>query len=375
MGENEPDRADAIDPAVAHVVSGAAWAEFCDAMKDMGQFVLDHSEAEDVIDRVEGFRYLSRLMRGGLESFLEVGNTKFPTINRLPNQVKIGSDNPDAYYQSVNIDGRYDYRVWGTRGTVHYLGFGAYTGNFGAGADRLGFMGALDGGDLQIDADGRFEVIFSQDPHDGNWVPLKPEPGIIAIRQFHLDRSTEQIAQLQIERIGDPEPLHPVSPVGLHNALQGVHLFVTGVSDRFTTKVEQWARERPNTLETDPDMGTKGWGDENQIFRHGYWALEPGQALVISFTPPPCFYWNFQLDNLWMESLDYRFLPVTVNKHTAQYEPDGSVRIIVADADPGGGNWMDTAGHRHGAMGLRWNQAEFDVDARCEIVDATSLRD
>ena len=56
--------------------------------------------------------------------------------------------------------------------------------------------------------------------------------------------------------------------------------------------------------------------------------------------------------------LDYRFLQVTVNQHSARYEDDGSARIVVAPEDPGVGNWMDTAGHRHGTMGVRWVRAD-----------------
>ena len=89
---------------------------------------------------------------------------------------------------------------------------------------------------------------------------------------------------------------------------------------------------------------------------------------MIEFTPPDCFYWNFQVDNRWMESLDYRFLPVTVNKHSARHEDDGSVTIVVAHRDPGFGNWMTTDGHSHGAIGLRWNQAVADVEPTVEVV-------
>ena len=70
--------------------------------------------------------------------------------------------------------------------------------------------------------------------------------------------------------------------------------------------------------------------------------------------PPKCPFWNFQLNNYWMESLDFNNYPVWVNKHTAKYEPDGSVRIVVAQEDPGVGNWIDTVGHERGTMGLRW---------------------
>ena len=71
-------------------------------------------------------------------------------------------------------------------------------------------------------------------------------------------------------------------------------------------------------------------------------------------TPPDCTYWNIQIDNWWMESFDYRFRQITVNKHSARLEPDGSVRIIAAARDPGFGNWLDTSGHNVGTALLRW---------------------
>ena len=63
---------------------------------------------------------------------------------------------------------------------------------------------------------------------------------------------------------------------------------------------------------------------------------------------------NFQLDNWWMESLDYRHHTIHVNKHTAHYEPDGSVRVIVSHTDPGLPNWIETTGHNMGTMCWRW---------------------
>jgi hypothetical protein len=62
-----------------------------------------------------------------------------------------------------------------------------------------------------------------------------------------------------------------------------------------------------------------------------------------------------------------------VNRHSARYEPDGSVRIVVAHERPAAGNWMTTAGHRHGTMGLRWNQAEHDVAPACRVVPLASV--
>jgi hypothetical protein len=84
-------------------------------------------------------------------------------------------------------------------------------------------------------------------------------------------------------------------------------------------------------------------------------------VLVIDAAPPPCATWNFQLNNHWMESLDYRYHQIHVNKHTAKYRGDGSVRVIVCAADPGlvgeAYNHIETTGHDCGTMCWRWVKA------------------
>jgi hypothetical protein len=70
-----------------------------------------------------------------------------------------------------------------------------------------------------------------------------------------------------------------------------------------------------------------------------------------------------------MESLDYRYFPVTVNKHGAAREPDGSVRIVVSAVAPpsGVGNWIDTCAHDRGTMCLRWVRAAEHPQPRTRI--------
>jgi hypothetical protein len=105
-------------------------------------------------------------------------------------------------------------------------------------------------------------------------------------------------------------------------------------------------------------MFFKAGGDPNIFYLHGYWALQPDEALVIEVKPPACEFWNFQLDNYWMESLDYRYAPVWVNSHTAKYNADGSATITIARENRGFANWMDTDGHTTGSMLLRWTRAK-----------------
>lgn len=357
----------ADDDVRDRVIDGRAWADFCDALKVAGDLV--QQRAADDLERAEGYRFLARLLRGGLHSSFEAGDARFPLIQTMPDQVKIGSDNPDSRYQTSPIDGRRDYRITGSRGTVHYLSLSAFAGNYGAGQDRLGLMGFIDAGDLLVDDDGRVEIFVGPTPHDHNWIETRPEPGLLAIRQFFLDRTTETAAELRIECVDHDDLPEPLTPESVAKSLAAASMFVSGCSTIFTDWVDELFERAPNSLRLDvvSPMGN-AWGDPNQIFRHGSYLLDDDEALVIEFTPPECFYWNVQVDNRWMESLDYRFLPVTLNKHSVRYEDDGSVVVVIAHRDPGFGNWLTTDGHRRGAIGLRWNQAEADVEPTTRVV-------
>jgi hypothetical protein len=357
------------DDAVERILDGRAWDEFCDGLKSARGVLFREKSPNNVFDRAEGYRYLSRLTRLALERFLE-HTPRFYQLSR--EDAKIGADNPDAYYQNACLSGAYEYRLWGTRGSAHYLGLGTYYGNYGSSA-RSGRSGYLDVDDLDLAGDGSFEVIISSKPRQGNWLPMEPETTMLIVRQFFLDKETEKRAELHIERIGDEWP-RPLDAQTLDRALGESAAFVKGTASLFADWAEMFA-ERPNELNTmSSAVRDSAHADPNQVFYHGYWRLAPDEALVISATPPECRYWNFQLNNYWMESLDYRYHPVTVNKHSVVLERDGSFRIIVAHRDPGVGNWIDTAGHSHGTMGLRWNTAIDPPRPDCRVVEFSALQ-
>ena len=58
--------------AARAVVSGAAWDEFCDTLKAAGGNVIGHGAPTDGFNQAEGYRYLSRVLRAGLENFVEL---------------------------------------------------------------------------------------------------------------------------------------------------------------------------------------------------------------------------------------------------------------------------------------------------------------
>jgi hypothetical protein len=358
---------------VERLLSGATWAEFCDALKRAGDVVLREASPRDPFDRAEGFRYLSRLTRVALESFIEFADPAAPVLRRPAHEtVKIGADNPDNYYQSAAISGEHEYRLWGTRGTIHYLGFGTYVGRYGGGG-RMGQSGYLEGRDLVIGDDGAFEIVLSCAPRPGNWLRMEPDTSSLIVRQTFQDRAAEIIADLHIERLGSGGPPKPIAPEFIDRGLANAASYVAGTAALFADWAESFAKH-PNELRLlDPAIARAAHGDPNICYFHGYWELAPDEALVIEATPPPCEYWNFQLNNYWMESLDYRYHRIAVNHHGARYRPDGSVRLVIAHADYGADNWIDTAGHRRGTMCWRWIRAESHPQPVARVVKVADL--
>jgi len=362
-----------MNDAVDRVLSGRTWEEFCDTLKAAGQVILRPEAPVTEIDRAEGWRYLTRLMRVGCEMMLESGDTDFPTFYSPTNTtIKIGGDNPDNLYLNATIDGRREYRIKGKRGTVHYLSFGTR-------ANRLAIDGTMtETGniattELKTAPDGSFEVILSQERKGENWLRITDTSNVVLVRQTFLDRQRERPAELTIECLNGPARPAPLTAETLDRRLMSVARFVNGTARTFADWVQLF-KQQPNALPMrDQAMFQKVGGDPSIYYAHGYWKLAPDEALVIETEVPSCTFWNLQLDNWWMESMDYRYLPAHVNIHTAKYNADGSVRVVIAHEDPGVPNFLYTAGHLEGSVLLRWVDADRFPEPRCSVVKAASL--
>jgi hypothetical protein len=258
------------------------------------------------------------------------------------------------------------------RGSVPYLSFGTKANRY-ATEGTMASTGDLDGQDLILASDGSFEIAVSRDRRSGNWLPLAEDTTLLIVRETFLDRAHEQPATVTIDRVGGPAKPQPLAAHRLDVGLMSAAAFVAGTARTFA----DWAKSfqsTPNTLETlDQRPFRAAGGDPNIFYLHGYWAVAPDEALLIDTPVPECELWNFQLNNHWMESLDYRYLPACVNSHTARYNADRSVTLVIAASDPGMGNFLDTAGHQCGTMLLRWTRAKEHPIPSCRVVKLASL--
>ncbi len=368
------------DVASERIVNGKAWEEFCDTLKAAGASLNFPGAPHDAFNQAEGYRYLTRLTRAGLMAFVEHADPRAPVLHRVVHEtVKMGADNPDNYYQTAAISGAYEYRIFGQRNTVKYLSFGTQAGHYGSGAG-MPPTGFIESSDIEIDDDGFFEIFLSCEKKDKNWLPMTPETGTLVLRQTFLDRGQEQPADLTIERIpsADEEEESKVQeskldPAIIESGLKSTSTLVAGASILFAKWANDFQKHSNELPMFDPDVSNAAGGDPNIIYYHSHWALAPDEALVIDAMPPECEHWNFQLNNYWMESLDYRYFQIHTNKHLANYRNDGSVRIIVAHQDPGRDNWIHTTGHESGTMCFRWIKAKEHPQPNTRVVKFSEL--
>lgn len=351
----------------------AAWTAFCAKLAEAGQIVLAPDVPADPVVRAEGFRYLSRLTRLALEQYVEAADPDFPFFYQLSHKTaKIGADNPDNEYWNASINGSNDYRITGKRGSMFYFSIVANAMRYHIDGSAHA-TGSLMNDDIVWGPDGEVEIIASCNPQPGNWLRLEPDASVIIIRQSALDRNAERGGEFRIERIGGPSVPLPYTAEALASGLATSAQFVAGIASTFADWTRLF-REHPNAFPAiDQSMFQKGGGAKDIYYAHSYWRIAPDEAWVIDVTPPDCYYWNFQLDNWWMESFDYRFRQITVNKHSAKLEPDGSLRIVCAARDPGTGNWIDTCGHPEGTALLRWAGASEHPLPAARIVKLEDL--
>lgn len=361
-----------------NVIEGRAWSDFCDALKGAGEVIL-RDQPDDPLTRAEGFRYLSRLARAALQTFVEHNDPRAPVLQRVVHETaKMGADNPDAAYFNAALSGAYTYRITGHRGTVRFLSFATQIGHYGRG-NGMPPTGQLGSDELLVAPDGTFDVVVATDrpaslePHQ-SYLPMTPETGTLIVRQVRL-HPDEKLADLVIRREGADTRPPPLSAEALADGLESSGQLVHGAAMLFAA----WARmfqEHTNRLPRfDPEISNRFGGLADVAYYHSYFRLAEDDALVIDTEIPPCDHWNFQLNNHWMESLDYRYFRVHINSATARTRADGSVRVVVSARDPGVPNWLETAGHAFGTMCWRWWQPTGDPpEPRCRVVRVDEVK-
>jgi hypothetical protein len=328
------------------------WQLFVEALSEAGASIERSRAPRDELTRAEGLRYLARLIGEGFKTTVEGADPGRPL---LAAKLFSGGDTSDARYFDAMIDGSRSYRLHGDRGTAPLIEFTVYDGKIGLhdGSEQIAFLTEAE---LAVEADGSFEILLSPDPQPENWIRTTSDTNYLLIRQYSHDWSTTNAATFRIEALEEPDPRSPLQPNEIRDGLLATARFVEALADHWADTVDRIRLLPANTIVRVPRF----LGDTlpaGHRFATGPFELEPDEALVVEFDPPTAPYWGFQLVNYWFEPIDYGGTGSHVNNRSAVPEADGSVRLVISDADPNACNWLDTRGHGVGTMQFRLSRA------------------
>jgi len=318
-----------------------------DAIAEAERLVREAPLIETEADLLEGLQYLAGCIAACTHlafdydrdhPFLHSGTGPF---------TKMGLDNPDTLYFGTRVQTGNEYVVTGNRGTTTDLSFqllgGEYTESVVPDSET-----AFDDRQLDIAANGDYEWRFTPKTN-----------AQLVIREVYNDWSARRgtVAIARTDTAG-------TAPPPLTNNLIEKRFAVAG--KQLVQRVKTWLQfpqwfymNIPVNTMVAPRL-TPG-GLATQYSSAGHFDLAPDQALVLTLPVTDAPYLGFQLGSLWYVSLDYINHQTSLNGTQAQADPDGKIRIVVAEGNPGVTNWVETDGHRKGFLQFRWQRVSREL--------------
>ncbi len=327
-----------------------AFSELVDELRVLEERLSLHPViAGDEQTETEAYKWIFSILQVALDCYVwaDVDRPRFVEI--VGPYKKWGGDNADAFYQYARLDPSRTYKVTCHKGDAVYLSLSVYGGpDDGRYSERI--VGTRNDRDVQIDADGRFELWLSPEPHEGNWLQLEPDAVCAITRDYLADparvggrcgRSRRWIHRRPGARREDD----------LATGLQAALTWIRQQSDMVPL-----TPGAPNTVD-DPypvPSTTFGWAAGDAAYGMGTFELDDDEALVLRGRSPDCVFWNLCLWNPFLHTYNYDYERVTINGSQVRYEDDGSWTIVVADGPVDHPNAISTQGHRAGRLWFRW---------------------
>ncbi len=330
-------------------------------------------------DLLEGYAYLAGRIRSCVQMAFDHDLDRPLFINSTHQYARQGLDNPDAVYFHAYIKDDAEYVVRGRRGSTADLSFQVMAGSYSPDTPA-GSLAAFDDRAFEIDEDGAFEIRFLPAGASTEGAPNAFVSGAgaktLIVREVFNDWDNEERGTLWIERVDTVgKPAAPLTRRRLAQQYEIAAKMVTGTVQTWLAFPHFFQYKEPvNTLT--PPRSTPG-GLESQRSSIGHYSLEDGQALVVSVPEcDDCSYQAIQIGSDWYASTDYETHQTSLTKAQAVTDPDGVMRFVISESDPGVANWLETTGHKTGPIMLRWQRLTRDLsDADGPSVELVDLAD
>jgi hypothetical protein len=325
-------------------------------------------------DLIEGYDYLAGSVRASLQ-LAWAYERDFPYfVQSTGPYTKMGLDNPDTLYFHCYLRDDAEYIVSGRRGTTTDLSFQILNGDYSP-VDVPDSLAAFDDRGFDIDpSDGTFEIRFGgsnpssrssrsspsnlSNPSNRrrNHFPLARGSAMLVVREVFSDWTAEQRGTIRIRRAGNEgEAPPPLTQERIAKRYGVAGKILLSRLRTFLAFPEWFYLKLPVNTLTEPRL-TPG-GLASQYSSVGHYDLDPGQAMIVTVPAAKDVpYQGIQLGSMWYISLDYINHQTSLTAAQAHIDPDGMMRFVISERDPGHPNWLETLGHRRGYVQLRWQR-------------------
>jgi len=334
---------------------------FADAVLQAEKVIAEAAHVKDEQDLAEGYDYLAGTIRASLQMAWAY-ERDFPFFVRSTGPyTKLGLDNPDTLYFHANLRDDAEYVVTGTRGTTADLSFQVLAGDYTP-VDVPDSLAAFDDRRIDIDEGGSFEIRFG--PARGgsgrNYFTLGEGSAMLVVREVFSSWTRERPGSLRIhraDRLGQAPPPVDKDLMAKRYAVAGKMLL--GRLRTFLAFPEWFYLNLPVNTMTEP-RATPG-GLSTQYSAVGHYDLDDDEVMVVTVPASEAPYQGIQLGSMWYISLDYTNHQTSLTADQARVDPDGKMRFVVSERDPGVANWLERTGHRRGYVQIRWQRLSREL--------------
>jgi len=339
---------------------------FARAIAEAEQIIRSAPHVQTEQDLAEGLDYLA----GSIKACLHMAwayQRDFPFFARSTGPyTKLGLDNPDTLYFHAYLRDDAEYVVTGRRGTTADLSFQVMNGDYSP-ARSPDSLTAFDDREIQIAPDGSFELRFGPPkPNPGpNYFALPPGSAMLIVREVFSDWDTERPGEIRIHRadtLGSAPPPPTAEQIAKRYEVAG-RMLVARLRTFLAFPQWHYLNLPVNTM-TEP-RPTPG-GLATQYSSVGHYDLDDEEVMVITVpaaAKSDAPYQGFQLGSMWYISLDYINHQTSLTADQARIDPDGMIRYVVSERDPGLANWIERTGHRRGFLQIRWQRLSRELKA------------
>ena len=190
---------------------------------------------------------------------------------------------------------------------------------------------------------------------------------MLLVREVYSDWAAERRGTIRIYRPDQaghaPPPVTDTATAAKRYAVAGKMLL-----SRLRTFLAfpEWfyLNEPANTMT--PPRATPG-GLATQFSSAGHFDLGDDEAMIVTVpaaakeTAP---YQGIQLGSMWYISLDYVNHQTSLTADQAAIDPDGRMRFVISERNPGVANWLERTGHDRGYVQIRWQRLTRDLATR-----------